>query len=397
MTTPSPACALLAAKPRGSFMLRAFSLHSSAAILAVAFAALACSSDDMGSTRNGGSAGAGASSGPTGGNATGSPTTGSTGSPAGSTGSGSGGASTGAGVTSGTTGSGGAGTGSGAGGAGLGTGGTRDAGSVDARADVPLPVCNYPNWVAGTAYKAGDIVMYAAKPYIALADNPGYDPTISTFFWAPYTGCTPPPPKPPEPCPALDPLLPNGENTFTAMFTPTFQGWVPLPAYSYASLCRAVATGSLTGFARSGVALQDKRELAAFFANVAIETAYLTFTDESGHAPADQDFHGRGSLQITGQAIYSEVGGGLGLNLVGMPQLASNDTVVWQTGLWYWMNHTNPSAGAIQVCHQSIVQGNFGQTVRIIKGDCGTLATRVAQYQKNCTLLNIDPGVVTCQ
>src|SRR5439155_15304921 len=123
------------------------------------------------------------------------------------------------------------------------------------------------------------------------------DPTISTFYWSPYTGCKPPPPPPPTMCPVLDRLLPNGETTFTAMFTPSFQGWVPLAAYSYSSLCKALDTAGLTGFVRSGNVTQDKREVAAFFANVALETAYLTYTDESGHASSDQDFHGRGALQ----------------------------------------------------------------------------------------------------
>ncbi|MDO9181055.1 MAG: hypothetical protein Q7U04_01540, partial [Bacteriovorax sp.] len=41
-------------------------------------------------------------------------------------------------------------------------------------------------------YVTGDIVLYNnGKNYIATHNNPGYDPIISTYFWAPYT-CTPP-------------------------------------------------------------------------------------------------------------------------------------------------------------------------------------------------------------
>jgi chitinase len=254
----------------------------------------------------------------------------------------------------------------------------------------------YADWVKGKAYKAGDIVMYMGKPYIATGDNPGLDPTISTFYWSPYTGCKPPPPPPPTLCPVLDKLLPNGEKTFTEMFTPTFQGWVPLPAYSYGSLCKALDTQGLAGFVRSGNMVQDKRELAAFFANVALETAYLTYTDEGGQPSTNQDYHGRGALQITGQVIYQEAGAYLGLNLVGMPQLASQSPAVWSTGMWYWMAHANPSVGAPNICHNAIAQGNFGLTVRIIKGDCGSAAERATQYRKNCTLLNVDPGTTTC-
>src|SRR6266545_2150980 len=50
--------------------------------------------------------------------------------------------------------------------------------------------CNFPQWAAGNNYVTGNIVMYNGKPYIATHDNPGYDPTISTWFWSSYTGCS---------------------------------------------------------------------------------------------------------------------------------------------------------------------------------------------------------------
>ena len=50
-------------------------------------------------------------------------------------------------------------------------------------------VYNHPAWIAGKYYAAGSIVTYkSGKAYIAKYANPGYDPTISTYFWAPY-GC----------------------------------------------------------------------------------------------------------------------------------------------------------------------------------------------------------------
>ena len=47
----------------------------------------------------------------------------------------------------------------------------------------------YPDWVANQPYKKGDVVRYAdnGEFYQALYDNPGYNPTISTFYWAPFT------------------------------------------------------------------------------------------------------------------------------------------------------------------------------------------------------------------
>ena len=292
-----------------------------------------------------------------------------------------------------------AGAGSGNPGGGTGGSASSDAqGPVDANLpDVPLPECNYPDWTKAAQYHIGDVVMYMGKPYVALHDSVSLDPIISTYYWGPFTGCKPPPPPPAAVCPFLDKLLPDGEATFTQMFTPSFQGWVPLAAYNYTSLCKALATAALAPFARSGDDTKDKRELAAFFANVAIETAYLTYVDESGHKASDRDFHGRGALQITGQPIYSEAGAFLGLDLAGQPQLASEATAVWQTGIWYWTFHSNPSVGGSGVCHAVIGQGNFGQTVRIIKGNCSSAAMRAAQYKKNCMLLGVDPGDVTCQ
>ena len=70
----------------------------------------------------------------------------------------------------------GGGTTSGGGGTTSGGGGTTSGGS-----------CNAPAWVAGTYYNVGSIVTYTnGNEYIATNANPGYDPTISTWFWSPY-------------------------------------------------------------------------------------------------------------------------------------------------------------------------------------------------------------------
>ena len=45
-----------------------------------------------------------------------------------------------------------------------------------------------PIWVQGQQYAAGSIVSYSGKRYIAKYANPGYIPTVSTYFWAPYAG-----------------------------------------------------------------------------------------------------------------------------------------------------------------------------------------------------------------
>ncbi len=50
--------------------------------------------------------------------------------------------------------------------------------------------CGSTPWHQGTSYVTGDIVTYNGSLYIATHDNPGYDPTISTWFWSPYAGCS---------------------------------------------------------------------------------------------------------------------------------------------------------------------------------------------------------------
>ena len=47
--------------------------------------------------------------------------------------------------------------------------------------------CSYPAWAAGSNYNAGDKVVFNGKPYVAENANPGYDPTVSTWFWDPTT------------------------------------------------------------------------------------------------------------------------------------------------------------------------------------------------------------------
>ena len=56
--------------------------------------------------------------------------------------------------------------------------------------------CSYPAWVEYQNYAAGAIVTYQGALYQAKYANPGYIPTVSTYYWAPYacTSTTPPPP-----------------------------------------------------------------------------------------------------------------------------------------------------------------------------------------------------------
>jgi predicted chitinase len=265
-------------------------------------------------------------------------------------------------------------------------------------------------------YVTGDKVNYSGKGYVATADNPGYDPTVSTFFWS-LLPCTPVVASAggatgsggstsgtggatnTTSCARLDRLLAMGETTFNAMFQPPWAGHVAKALYSYSGLCTALDSQQAFGaFANSGDLTKDKIELAAFFAHVAKETAFLEQTDEGGQASNAQDFHGRGAIQITGQSNYAAAGSFLGKNLTGNPGLVSTDPVTnWQSALWFWMVNNNPGTSGIQNCHQAILGGDFAQTTRIINGgiECpgSQSATARAQYFKNnCTLINVAPG-----
>jgi chitodextrinase len=49
------------------------------------------------------------------------------------------------------------------------------------------PTCSNPiaAWVQGQNYAAGAVVSYQGLQYVAKYANPGYNPTVSTYYWAP--------------------------------------------------------------------------------------------------------------------------------------------------------------------------------------------------------------------
>ncbi len=297
--------------------------------------------------------------------------------------------------------------------AGVGTGGTTAA---------AVELCSYPAWVAMKPYVTGDKVTYLGKGYVATSDNPGYDPTISTFFWSALS-CQPLPAAggstgaggsstgvggsptggggmpSTTPCARLDKLLPAGSSTFDSMFQPPWDGHVAKPLYAYSALCNAIASVPAFGaFANSGDLDKDKRELAAFFAHVAKETAFLEQSDEGKQASSSADFHGRGAIQITGYANYAAAGAYLHKDLTGNPGLVSTDALTnWQTALWYWMVNFNAGTSGIQNCHQAILAGDFGQTTRIINGgiECPSSQSardRAQYYMNDCSKIMVSPG-----
>ncbi|WP_156955208.1 hypothetical protein [Polaromonas glacialis] len=83
----------------------------------------------------------------------------------------------------------------------------------------PAPACSSPAWVQGKQYAAGSIVSYSnGSQYLAKVANPGYDPTISTYFWSKYicaVSSAPAPAPVPAPAPTPAPAPACSSSTWT--------------------------------------------------------------------------------------------------------------------------------------------------------------------------------------
>ena len=336
------------------------------------------------------------------------PPTGAAASSAGGSASGaSGGTNPGAGGTTsqaGTTGSGATGgTGTVIGGSnGGGTGGAGQAGSGTTE------MCGEA-WVAGTTYVPGDVVLYApdGNYYVAEFENPGYDPTISTYFWEPYEcnggsgsgGST-----------GTGGTGPVGTSGFTEVVSESlFNQMFPDrdSFYTYQGLVNAAS--EYPAFASTGTLDDRKREAAAFLANVARETGHLIYIEQiakdvycqpSDSCPCEggKQYYGRGPIQISWNYNYCMAGTALGIDLRAQPELVAQDpTIAWATGLWFW--NTQTGAGSYTP-HDAMVNAHgFGETIRSINGsvECGGgpsegVQARVDFYTQFCGLLGVSTG-----
>ncbi|MET9564671.1 MULTISPECIES: glycoside hydrolase family 19 protein [Streptomyces] len=256
---------------------------------------------------------------------------------------------------------------------------------------------SYPSWVAGKSYVTGNIVRYTdGKAYIAEHDNPGYDPTISTWFWEPY---------------ACDngPTNPSGFVVSEAQFNQMFPNRNSF--YSYNGLKAAMS--AYPAFANTGSDTVKKQEAAAFLANVNHETGGLVHIVEQNTAnyphycdwgqpygcPAGQAaYYGRGPIQLSWNFNYKAAGDALGIDLLNNPWLVQNDSAVaWKTGLWYWNTQSGPGS---MTGHNAMVNGaGFGQTIRSINGslECdgknpAQVQSRVDSYQRFVGILGTTAG-----
>ncbi|GIH74887.1 glycoside hydrolase family 19 protein [Planobispora longispora] len=285
-----------------------------------------------------------------------------------------------------------------------------------ATAPSPAPTsCDHPNWVAGKSYAAGAVVRYTnGKYYRAEHANPGYDPTISTWYWKPYA-CGSATPAP-TPTPTSNPTTPapGGFVVSEAQFNQMFPNRNSF--YTYKGLTAALS--AYPAFAKTGTDTTRRQEAAAFLANVNHETGGLVHiveqntanyphycdTSQSYGCPAGQAaYYGRGPIQLSWNFNYKAAGDALGIDLLRNPNLVQNDAAVaWKTALWYWNTQRGPGT---MTPHDAIVNGRgFGETIRSINGslECGgrnpaQVQSRVNSYQKFTQILGTTPGSnLTC-
>ncbi|MFC4232315.1 chitinase [Parasediminibacterium paludis] len=183
--------------------------------------------------------------------------------------------------------------------------------------------------------------------------------------------------------------------------------------YSYENFI--AAANGFPSFANEGNTLQNKQELAAFFANIAHETTNgwqgakggpyawgLVFKEEqacvnkpcpvyntgglSKYTPAaGKNYFGRGPIQISYAYNYGLAGDELQLPLLQQPELvASNGIIAFKTALWFWMKAQKPKpschdvmCGKWQANAEDSIQKRvpgFGMTILIINGglECNT-------------------------
>lgn len=178
--------------------------------------------------------------------------------------------------------------------------------------------------------------------------------------------------------------------------------------YTYDGLIGA--TRAFPRFCNEGSLQQNRREAAAFLANISHETGALVFAEEQ-NAPSiycdasstshpcarGKTYHGRGPLQLSWNYNYGACGSAIGKDLLNHPELVSTDsTITFMSALWFWMTPQPPKPS----CHDAIRSSGFGMTINVINGgiECGKGAPtpqaqhRIQLYRAYCGMLGVDPG-----
>ncbi|MFP3988636.1 glycoside hydrolase family 19 protein [Streptomyces sp. E11-3] len=202
---------------------------------------------------------------------------------------------------------------------------------------------------------------------------------------------------------------PSGFVVSEAQFNQMFPGRNSF--YTYSGLIDAMKAHP--AFAKTGSETTQRREAAAFLANVSHETGGLVHIVEQNEAnyphycdrnqpygcPAGQAaYYGRGPIQLSWNFNYKAAGDALGMDLLNNPWLVEREaSVAWSTGLWYWMTQSGP--GTMSGHTAMVNDRGFGETIRSINGalecDGGNPAqvqSRINKYQSFVQILGTSPG-----
>ena len=310
----------------------------------------------------------------------------------------------------------GGGTGNGDSGGGSSTGGVASGGSSPggstASGGSSTGSCDAPAWRQGQNYSVGALVTYGGRLYIAEHENPGYDPTISTWFWDEYG----------EPCntgaTGGSGATGGGGGTTTSGFSALvseadFNALFPNrnSFYSYDGLLKAIDV--YPAFAGTGDETTRKREAAAFLANVAHETGQLVYVEEIAkgeycdNSPwfcpcvPGKRYYGRGPIQLSWNYNYcaasESIFGDREVLRTEPERVAREPWLAWATALWFWM--TQNGAGTMTP-HQAMTQGaGFGETIRSINGglecnggNAGAVNARIGYYRTITGRVGVSTG-----
>jgi predicted chitinase len=199
------------------------------------------------------------------------------------------------------------------------------------------------------------------------------------------------------------------EQQFNGLFNGARNG---LYTNAYADLTEALKDPRFALFAREGTADDQRREVAAFLANVAHESGSLGYAEEiqaNCKSPsceyckpgtpfacaAGQKYFGRGPMQLTWNDNYGSFSDFLGMGatalLANPAKVAQEGVLAWKAALWYWMEPSN--------AHKLFLSGGFGDTIKAINGalECNggnpdQVASRRAKFQQFCGALGVAPG-----
>lgn len=164
------------------------------------------------------------------------------------------------------------------------------------------------------------------------------------------------------------------------------------------------AATAFSGFGTTGTDVDHKRELAAFFANVAHETDRLCYVEEIEKTDycdlsntqypctAGKQYYGRGPLQLRWNYNYGAAGDDLGFDGLNHPEIVARDgSISWKTAVWFWMKDSK--------CHSAITSGQgFRATIKAIDGEecnggnSNAVDERVNYYTNYCSEFGVDPG-----